>query len=121
MYIPISLVFFNVLASSLIILTSDFALDSDGCLMISPMPDSWMSHFIQKGNDLTLWKFKCKRLSSTENIAEPTPIAYYITAYYWVAATCLNVGFGDIQAQQSSEMYFIIFAIIAGESCYLTV
>lgn len=43
-----------------------------------------------------------------------TPIHIYITAYYWMVATTLNVGFGDIKAQQWSEMLFIFIAIIAG-------
>lgn len=35
-------------------------------------------------------------------------------AFYWVTTTCLTLGFGDIIAQQPSEMYFVIFSIIAG-------
>lgn len=38
----------------------------------------------------------------------------YVLAYYWVTSTCLTLGFGDIIAAQPTEMYFVIFSIIAG-------
>lgn len=39
----------------------------------------------------------------------------YLTAFYWVSCTALSLGYGDITAQQVSEMYFVILVIIAGE------
>lgn len=38
----------------------------------------------------------------------------YFVTYYWVTQTCLLTGFGDVIAEHNSEMYFVLFSIIAG-------
>lgn len=96
MFVPISLVFFNVL-SSILILSSSWLDMYSGVLKINPEEDSWITHYLVNSN-----------------FTNPSPILLYIIAYYWMASTTLSVGFGDIKAQQAYEMYFIIFSIIAG-------
>lgn len=50
MFIPISLVFFNVLASSVVLLSTNFIIVDGKQLQIQPQKDTWMSHYDKKRN-----------------------------------------------------------------------
>lgn len=43
-----------------------------------------------------------------------SPICLYLTAYYWMTMTSMQINFGELVAENPAEMYFIIVTMLIG-------
>lgn len=115
LFVPISLVFINFLASFLIILTTSLRWDVDTQkFSFYSEPNSWYHFNYTDSNSITLQFQYHQSYFNISGATIKTIPELYVIAIYWVTATCLTLGFGDIVAQQPAEMFFLIFSIIAG-------